>query len=143
MTIWSHDCVSRATAGAFTPNFYYQGFYLAPPFVGLYPGIAPWWGPFPYDPLYYGQYYPYWPYAYPTREIVEQAIPEGVLEVNGRLTGFLYFQSLNPSWREVTFEADLVDAKTGESFGKISMPFEYPTRAHPVSQREGVDGNPG
>jgi hypothetical protein len=53
--------------------------------------------------------------------MLAKAIPEGVIEANGRLTGFLYFQQVQGD--TVTFTMELVDAKTGESFGHIQIPF--------------------
>jgi hypothetical protein len=120
-----YQVISQAPSEVINPSFYYDHFFVAPPYSRHYFGVPPWAGPFPYDPLYYPNFYGYWPYTLPTREILQQAIPEGVVEDGGRVTGFLYFQRLNRSWTEVSFQAELVDAKSGESFGKISIPLQF------------------
>ncbi|MHB8872782.1 MAG: hypothetical protein ACYC8T_03760 [Myxococcaceae bacterium] len=99
--------------GAFYPQ--YHGYYPGPPWWG------PWWGPWPYDP-FYSPYY-YWPYQLPTQDILEAALPEGVVDDGGQVTGFLYFQRLTGRWTQVSFQVNLVDASTGESFGTVAIPF--------------------
>lgn len=108
---------------SFTPRFGYSGgFYVAPGWSSYYPGYGVWGGPFSWNPWYYGNAYGFWREPLPTRDMLERAMPEGVLQSEGRVSGFLYFPSVR---REdgVTFELDLVDAKSGESLGKAALPF--------------------
>jgi len=92
----------------------------------------PWYGP-GYGPGY-GYYDPFWgPYAswywrpppepLPTRDMLRNALPEGTLDTGGTVTGFLYFQNVSVREGSVTLQASLVDARTGEQFGTISIPF--------------------
>lgn len=104
------------------------------PFASSY-GWGPWgpgWrNPF-YDPFFDPWYDPFYgPYAYwrpseplPTRDMLRRALPEGVLENGGTLTGFLYFQEVGEREDHVTLQARLVDATTGEQFGTLSIPFD-------------------
>lgn len=54
--------------------------------------------------------------------MLAQGIPEGVLEPKGHISGFLYFDKLPENLERLTFESDLVNAQTGESFGTIRIP---------------------
>jgi hypothetical protein len=86
----------------------------------------PWYGPGFYDP-FYGPYAPgYWrppPEPLPTRDMVRNALPEGTLDTDGTLTGFLYFQNVSEREGSVTLQVRLVDARTGEQFATLSLPF--------------------
>jgi hypothetical protein len=107
------------------PRFSYDRFFVAPHFAYLYPGLEPWpwaFGP-AYDPFYYGRYYGLWPVQLPTQDMLEQALPEGVVESDGSVSGFLYFPAVGKREEQVTFEMKLVDAKTAETFGTARIPF--------------------
>lgn len=108
---------------AFRPRFIHRGFYYAPYYAPYWRGLRPWGSPWAYDPLYYDRYYTYWQTPLPTGDMLEMAIPEGVIEPQGSIRGFLYFQRLNKDLRTVTFKADLVNAQTGRTFGTITIPF--------------------
>jgi len=112
--------------------------------VGLYLGLGSAWGYGPYgrhgryggrygpfvgpfspfypDPYYYGGYRCEEPL--PTRDMLEQALPEGTLEAGGRVEGFLYFQGVAERETQVVLQARLVDGKTGEPFGTLDIPFQ-------------------
>ncbi|MDT0631680.1 hypothetical protein RQM47_02885 [Rubrivirga sp. S365] len=113
-----------AYAPVTAPGFAYSGFTVAPYYASVYPTLTPYAGSFGYDPLYYNRYYTaYREIALPTEEMVREALPEGVIDPGGRVSGFLYFERVPPSAPRVRFRADLVDARTGETFGEISIPF--------------------
>jgi hypothetical protein len=76
-----------------------------------------------FDWAYYDRYYPVWSVSLPTEDMLEMAIPEGVLEPQGRISGFLYFPRVNPDAERVVFQAALVSARTGEEFGAVEVPF--------------------
>lgn len=111
----------------------HDGFYIAPHYHRVYPGLTPFERHrLYYDSRYYNHYYPYWQrmrtvarYELPTPEMLERALPEGVLEPGGRLEGFLYFEKLPAelSNERVRFHADFVDAATGERFAALHIPF--------------------
>ena len=108
-----------------SPHYEYHHFRVAPHLHGWYSSIAVWpepfydplWGPYPYD------WYVTWRPALPTREMVEEALPEGVVDPDGTVEGFLYFQRLREDVTEATFTMKLVDAETGEAFGEVRVPF--------------------
>ncbi|ATB29336.1 hypothetical protein [Melittangium boletus] len=100
--------------------------------VGVAPGFA--WGPGFYGMGWYNPLYDpfYGPYAYwyrpppqplPTRDMLREALPQGTLTPGGTTTGFLYFQSVGDRESQVTLRARLVDARTGEQFGTLDIPF--------------------
>jgi hypothetical protein len=102
------------------------------PFVGSYswgPWGRGWYDPFYdpwYDPFFGGPYASgYWnaPEPLPTRDMLRRALPEGTLEPGGTVTGFLYFQDVSEREGSVTLQARLVDARTGEQFATLSIPF--------------------
>jgi hypothetical protein len=115
--------------------------------VGLYVGTAPTWAYGPYGRYgrfgsgrygprgpFVGPYNPFYPDPYyggyrceeplPTQDMLAQALPEGVLEAEGRVEGFLYFQGVTARESQVLLQARLVDANTGESFGTLDIPFQ-------------------
>lgn len=94
------------------------------------PGWGPGWGPWgPYGPGGYGPpwYGPYGPMAtaepLPTRDMLRKALPEGMLEDGGTVSGFLYFPDVRGREQGVSLTADLTDARTGEPVGTVRIPF--------------------
>jgi hypothetical protein len=72
--------------------------------------------PFSYDPSIRRQV------ALPTADMVQNALPETLVEPAARVRGFLYFEKVRGAER-VTLHGDLVNARTGEIFGVVSIPF--------------------
>jgi hypothetical protein len=58
-----------------------------------------------------------------TADVHRLAVKEGLLEDGASLSGFLYFQNVGAQEREVTLQARLVDANTGETFTTLRIPF--------------------
>lgn len=84
-----------------------------------------WYGPGWYDPFFGGGWYARpAPQPLPTEDMVRRALPRGTLPPGGTLTGFLYFQNVGEREGQVTLQARLVDARTGETFGTLSIPFD-------------------
>lgn len=106
------------------PAFEARGFSVAPHYGSVYPTLSPYARPFSYDPYYYDRYHTvYRDIGLPTREMVAEVLPEGVIDPGGRVSGFLYFERVDPEAPRVWFRADLVDAGTGNAFGEVSIPF--------------------
>ncbi len=107
-----------------TPGFIHRGFGVAPYLSGYYPGIRPSASPFHHDTYYYGNHIVHWETTeLPTMEMIESALPEGVLDSGGRLEGWLFFEEVGDA-DQVVFRADLVNAGTGHEFGEIRIPFD-------------------
>jgi hypothetical protein len=119
--------VPSAPVAAVTPAFGCDGFLLAPYYGPFYPGFGVWGGPFDYDYPFYATYYAQWPVSLPTKDMIANGIPEGVLSSGGHLNGFLYFPKVPKSVKNVTLEVPLVDANTRATFATIKMPFAVVT----------------
>ncbi len=101
-------------------HFPHHRFLLAPHYYFWWPGALVWGLTFPYDAAYYGRYS--WPANLPTDDMLSLAFPEGVVQDDGRVQGFLYFQGVGRRERQVTFELKLVDATENRAFDQIQVP---------------------
>jgi len=110
----------------YVPRFTYSRFSLAPWYFKYYfPYFIEFW-PWhtAFDRAYYDRYYPSWEGELPTRDMRERAIPEGVIEPDGRVSGFLYFRRMPEDIKRVTLRADLMNGVDGNRFGEVHVPFE-------------------
>jgi len=98
------------------------GFHAAPGRMPAPPGFNPWRLPWQDDQSFYSRQYAKWTVSLPTVEMISLSLPEGVLDPGARIEGFLYFERLE-GMREPRFVFNLVDARTGVTFGKIEIPF--------------------
>jgi hypothetical protein len=64
----------------------------------------------------------YWREPLPTKEMLRRAIREGLVADGRKIAGFIYFQKTRPDVAGLTLSADLVDAATNQSFGRIAIP---------------------
>lgn len=118
----------RAHPSIIVPRFAHRGFIVAPyfyPYYDPYFVAADPWAYHALDPFYYRRYYPLWEVDLPTRDMRELAIPEGVVEPNGRVSGYLYFPELEAAQEgeRAILTAQLIDAKQRQQFGEITLPF--------------------
>jgi hypothetical protein len=106
------------------PQFEYSGFEVSPYYSPAFPGIPRYKGTYLYDPHYNKTYYRYWTKVnLPNEDMYVWALPEGVLNPGGSMSGFLFFENIPESAPRVTFRADLMNAESGDIFGAISAPF--------------------
>jgi hypothetical protein len=106
-----------------------RGFGVARYLGPWYPRWATWDGPFPFHRTYYWNTWTTWSnwrtmlrVDLPSVDMLQKALPEGVLDPGGRITGFVYFEELRDGVR-IDFTIRLFDAVTGESFGTLELPF--------------------
>jgi hypothetical protein len=104
-----------------TINYPYTSFRVAPHLRRFYPGLIVADG-FLLDEPFYSRYSVFRTLKLPTGDMVQKALPEGVLEPGGKVSGFLYFPELESSGA-ITFAMDLQNARTRASFGKVTIPF--------------------
>jgi hypothetical protein len=138
-----HELLGLVTPGgvlyAAVPPFDVRGVVYQPidaayPAGGFTPYYSPWypgWGVSggPYRPYSYGGFYSTVErVSLPSGDMVEEALDEGILAPGGRVTGFVFFERIEDV-RRVTFSMRLVDAKTGEQFGAVAIPFVVERRA--------------
>ncbi|NUP12056.1 MAG: hypothetical protein HOW73_38920 [Polyangiaceae bacterium] len=112
--------------GPISPSFAYRGFEVWGPYGDFYPSV-PSDQRYEIDPSYYDIHYPYWERVsvpMPTKEMLDWALPEGVLQPGGNLTGFLYFEHVPEKVEKVELAVAVVDAKTGERKGTVAIPFD-------------------
>jgi hypothetical protein len=114
-----------AGLGWVDPLFVHRGFHVAAPYGLYYPGLSPWTGPFALGAYPYAQQWRSWPVELPTPDMVARALPEGVLEPDGMVEGFIYFQGLPGDEQRAILQVELADARTGEALGRAILPFEY------------------
>lgn len=107
------------------PRFRYSHFNYAPYYRSYFPSSGSYLtDPWPGDPFYYDTYYPQWQVSLPTQDMLEQALPEGVLQPAGNVEGFVYFQRVaRKAGSTVTLRVKLVDAGTGDLLGDLEAPF--------------------
>lgn len=103
----------------------FSGFWVAPYYAPYFPGIQPYRGAFPFDRIYYDEFFPTWVnIELPTGDMIQKALPEGVLDPGGRVTGYLYFQNVKRGTGMVEFTAELVTVTNGESLAVVRIPFQ-------------------
>ena len=87
-----------------------------------------WYGPWGYGgygPWGYGGYWaPYYYYSepLPSRDMLQGALPEGVLAEGGSAHGYVYFPYVGDKPGQVLFTAEVVSAKTEERIAEIRVP---------------------
>jgi hypothetical protein len=63
----------------------------------------------------------------PTPDMRAHALPEGVVDPGGEISGFVYFERIDePARDRVEFRFALVDGSSGEAMGRIRVPFRAP-----------------
>ena len=109
------------------PYYGFSRFYVAPYLRRWYPGFSLYDGAFAYEGGYYSPFITrYRNVKLPTSDMVQRALPEGVLQAGGRAEGFVYFEALDRDAGTLTLNVDIVDAHSGETVGTARIPF----RAH-------------
>ena len=102
----------------------YRGFLIAPYLSPYYPRMRVFSNAFLFDELYFNRYYPsFVEIQLPTSDMIQKALPEGVLEPGGRVSGFLYFQDPEDEVGRVRLTHDLV-TPDGQEFGRLEIPLE-------------------
>jgi hypothetical protein len=110
--------------GIVAPRFFHEGFHVAPHFSPYFDRITAFDGAFFYDPFYYNRYYTYWQeIELPTIEMLQEALPDGVIDPGGKVIGFLYFETVTPDIQRVVFRMDIADARDGTVLGTANIPF--------------------
>jgi hypothetical protein len=110
-----------AAVGPVRALFYARGFYVAPHMSAAFPRYAV-YPVFSYDKRYYERGYSTWPGALPSRDMLSRALPDGVLDDGGIVSGFVYFPMLPRSERHVQFDLQLVDTERGRSIAQAVVP---------------------
>ncbi|MDB4874391.1 MAG: hypothetical protein JWM41_837 [Gemmatimonadetes bacterium] len=119
--------IDATLSEAFTvqsPYYGFDRFAVAPYLSRWYPRFSRYGGAFAYDPAYYSPYVTaYRNVRLPTVDMVQRALPEGVLSPGGRASGFVYFEALHRDAKTLTLAVDVIDANTGAVLGTAQIPF--------------------
>jgi hypothetical protein len=98
---------------------------VAPHLRSLYPTIPVHDGPFSYDQTYSQRLSNYWQHSkLPNLEMIQRALPEGVLYPGGWLAGWLYFQKFEP------MPAGMLVVSLTDTSGQALEPIRIPIQAH-------------
>jgi hypothetical protein len=91
------------------------GLFVAPYYGSYYAGVSP----------YAGRHDDYWETtSLPTRDMLNRALPEGVVKASGERRGYLYFQRVQEQKATpVTLEVEFSTAGTARPFASVRMPF--------------------
>ena len=100
----------------------YQRAYVTPVYRWVYAGVPLWDYDLPFDPTYYSSMN-LWPTQLPTVDMIQRALPGGVVHAGGHIEGFVYFQRLPDDTKAARFVYRLVDADDGEELGRVEIPF--------------------
>lgn len=121
------ETTAVGTAGVAAAPYPYtiDGFLVAPYMAPFYPHLHPFAGPFVFDPVFYSTYYPvFLDISLPTRDMVVKALPEGVLQPGGTITGYVYFQGNDVAGERATLRMDVIEASNGRTLGTARIPLE-------------------
>lgn len=102
----------------------HDNFYLYPLYTRVYNDIPVTDFNYFEDPGYYEKYYAEWrETGMPTDGMKNLALPEGILDKGGSLSGFIYFQKVDPDLKTVTLNMSITNAENNEVLGSIKLPF--------------------
>jgi hypothetical protein len=117
------DDQARKAVQPMSPMYASTGFFVAPRFHDVYATLDPWSVPLQRDEARYGELFSRWGKHPPDRQTLREALPEGVLENGGILTGFLFFESPLDREDRVTFQADFDAGDGQQKVASIEIPF--------------------
>ena len=110
----------------------FDKFQVAPYLAPFYPWLPVWNGPLAFGPSIYSVA---WRAGLPTDSMLERALPEGVLENGGSVSGFLYFQKVDVRESRATFHAGLQEPTPAwqptRQVAAIDIPFRRVNRRPP------------
>ena len=99
-------------------------FYIYPMYTRVYNNIPITDYKYFEDPSYYSQYYSEWnETGMPTAGMRNLALPEGILDNGGSISGFVYFQKVDADVESVELSMDIINAENNEVLGNIQLPF--------------------
>jgi hypothetical protein len=112
-----------ATRPRVNPTFASMKFYVAPRLSGAYPTLDPWATRLARDEAAYDRQFRRWGKEQPTTEMIRMALPEGVLDDGGLISGFVYFESPLDEEDRVTFQADFEQGDGSGTVASVEIPF--------------------
>lgn len=104
------------------PRFGSRGFFIAPFYQRQFPRYEPWPRSLDRDPALSVER-PRLRANLPSRDMVAEGVPEGVVESGGFVSGFVFFDRVEPGEKRVVFDLALTDPDTAERWGDVRIPF--------------------
>lgn len=117
------DAGARKRIPSLNPIYASSKFFVAPGFHDVYATLEPWTTPLPRDEHLYDQLYSRWGKQLPALDVLRVALPEGVLDDDGVVTGYLFFESPLDKEDRVTFEATFGGGDGRTTVASIEIPF--------------------
>jgi hypothetical protein len=105
----------------FEPAYSSYGFSVSPDLHLYYPTFPVAFDPFPDDRAHQRAAFAAWPDGLPTADLREHALPEGVLENRGFVTGYLYFRGVPTGRTRVCFRAHSPAAPRGAVLATLDL----------------------
>lgn len=110
--------------GELQPEFGYSGFKVAPAYANVYPGLAAsQYHATMKEQTYHARFYSSWGNLRPSNQMLQLALPEGMIEPGGHVDGYLYFQHVPDKAGNVEMSVQLVNASSHHTFGYANVPF--------------------
>ena len=113
----------------------FSGYAVLPyyrPWFGAGFGFGYWNDPFFYPPGYATWVWGWSPTYYPSRsvptDVINNGLPEGVLQPGGHVEGFLYFQRSHPTAQQLSLTWNVTDPRSGTATGQARVLLEMQRR---------------
>jgi hypothetical protein len=111
-----------AAMGAIKPMFAVSSFEVAARYHDAYPELPAWPHRLGRDDSYYERAYKRWNGHPPGRELCRLAMPEGVLDPGGEITGYVYFENPTSSESSLALTARLTSGRDGRPVASLEIP---------------------
>ena len=118
------DVDARKAIPKLTPIYAASKFFVAPGFHDVYATLEPWRTPLERDDELYDRLFRRWGDQRPPLDVLRAALPEGVLDDGGVVTGYLFFESPLDKESRVTFEATFGGGDGQTTVASIEIPFK-------------------
>jgi len=118
------DVDERKRIPRLDPIYASSNFFVAPGFRDVYATLPPWNTPLQRDEALHDQLFRQWGKRRPALDVLRVALPEGVLDDGGVVTGYLFFESPLEKENRVTFEASFEGGDGRTTVASIEIPFK-------------------
>lgn len=107
------------------PTFTHDSFFVMSPYRGIYPSMATTsYAPTPMTSYDYATQYRQWGVDLPTGAMIEAALPEGVIEPGGHISGFVYFDQVDDDAGSVTFVYLAESTRSSSPIAEVAVLFD-------------------
>ena len=118
------DVDARKAIPKLTPIYAASKFFVAPGFHDVYATLEPWKAPLQRDDELYDRLFRRWGTKRLPLDVLRAALPEGVLDDGGIVTGYLVLREPSEKENRVTFEATFGGGDGQTTVASIEIPFK-------------------